>query len=397
MKKTISNSFLIIGNTVGSGILALPLVTAIYGFAPSVGMLIFAWFVMSCSAKLLLESSYWVNDQEHLVSILSKTLSRPAKFAVSLLYACMMYGLLVAYISISADIIQSVAEKTFSYHLPYSAVVLLFTLIFGIVVFYKLDILDRYNRYLVGGLLIIFLLMVFTAFPHVSLENLNYMNFDGVGWTLPLAILCFGYPSIIPSLRQYCGEDKNRIVRVISIGGTVTLMMYIIWQFAVLGSLPLDGPDGIRALPAQNVSSLTAALHKVTQNAYLHIGITLFAFFAVATSFMSISKIVADFYTDGLFLSGLKNHRLSAQALTLVPPVLVSLFVPGLFIYAITFSGAIVGILLVFLPAYVVWRGRYNKKLSHTYVCEGGKPLLIFIMAVGLLVAITEIVHKAVF
>lgn len=388
MKKTLSNSFLIIGNTVGSGILALPLVTAVYGFIPSVGMLIFAWFVMSYSAKLLLECSYWVNDKEHLVSILSKTLSAPSRAAVSILYVSMMYGLLVAYISISADLIQTIIK------LPYYSLVIGFTVIFGIVVFYTLDILDRYNRYMVGGLLLIFLFMLASSIPHVAMNNLSYMSFNGVLWTLPLAILCFGYPTIIPSLRQYCGEDKNRIVRVIAVGGTITLLMYIAWQYAVLGSLPLES---IHALPAQNVSSLTAALHQITQNAYLHFGINIFAFLAVATSFMSIAKILADFYTDGLFISGLKNHRISAQMLTLVPPVIVSLFIPGLFIYAITFSGAIVGLLLIFLPALIVWRGRYDKQLSQTYVCEGGKPMLIWMMFIGIVVAIVEIIHKVIY
>ncbi len=394
VKKTIANSFLIIGNTIGSGILALPLVTAVFGFLPSVLILTFAWLVMTYSAKLLLECSYWVKEEQNLVSILSMTLSKPWKIIVSLLYLAMLYAMLVAYISISADLTQSVLKQAFTLELPYYSIVLMFTLVFGIVVFYSMAVLERYTRYLVVVLLLIFLFMVSSALPHVSLINLQVQHYSGLIWTLPLAILCFGYPMIVPSLRQYCGDEKMRAVHVIMLGSFLALLMYILWLFAVLGAMPLAGDHGIHALPDQKISSLTAALQAITHNHYLSAGLITFAYFAVATSFMSIAKIVFDFLNDAFLQLNWKNPRASAQVLSLLPPVLISVYIPGLFVYALMFSGAIIGILLVFLPAVLVWRGRYHNNFSHYYQCEGGKRVLIAMMGVGLMVALVEIFHK---
>jgi tyrosine-specific transport protein len=247
---------------------------------------------------------------------------------------------------------------------------------------------------LVGALLLVFGFMVFTAGPHITHENLSYINFDGIYWIFPVAILCFAYTTIVPSLHAHCGTDKKLILRVLFVGGFISLLMYLIWQYAVLGTLPLEGSHGIHALHAQNVSSLTTALLDVTQSHSLPRGLSAFAFIAVATSFMSVAKIVFDFFNDGLCQSKVKHHRRLAQFLTLVPPVIVALYIPGLFVYAITFSGAIMGILLVFLPAFLVWRGRYVKHLSTEYTCWGGKPLLIIIMILGIVIAFIEVIHK---
>ncbi|HLF66822.1 MAG TPA: aromatic amino acid transport family protein [Gammaproteobacteria bacterium] len=397
MKKTIANSFLIIGNTIGSGILALPLVTAVFGFFPSILILTFAWLVMTYSAKLLLECSYWVKDEQNLVTILSMTLPKSARLIVSLLYLAMMYGMLVAYISISSDLTQAVLTRVFSLDFPYYSIVLLFTLVFGVVVFYSMDVLERYTRYLVVVLLLIFLFMVLSALPHVSLSHLQMQHYHGLIWTLPLALLCFGYPMIVPSLRQYYGDQKMRAVHVIMLGSFLALLMYVLWLFAVLGAMPLEGTHGINALPDQKISSLTAALQAITHNHYLSAGLTTFAYFAVATSFMSIAKIVFDFLNDAFLQLKLKRPRLTAQVLTLLPPVMISVYIPGLFVYALMFSGAIIGMLLVFLPALLVWRGRYQRNFSHFYQCEGGKSLLIAMMAIGLVVAFIEIFQNLFF
>lgn len=394
MKKTLANSLLIVGNTIGSGILALPLVTSVFGFLPSVLLLIFAWLVMTYSSKLLLETSYWLRDEQNLVSILSMTLSPFSKMIVSLLYLCMMYALLVAYISISSDITQALLKNTFALEIAYPAIAVIFVSIFGLVVFFNMDFLEKYTRVLVIILLFIFLLMVFSAVPHVTVTHLAYQQYHGIIWTLPLAILCFGYPAIVPSLRQYCGDDKKLAVRIIMIGSFLALLMYILWLVAVLGVLPLTGEHGIHQLPDQKVSSLTAALHAITQSHHFHWGLTTFAYLAVATSFMSLAKILFDFLNDAAKRLQIKQHRTIARVGTLVPPLLISIYIPGLFVYALMFGGAIIGILLVFLPALLVWRGRYQKHYSHFYQCEGGKGLLMVMIVLGIIIGLVEIVQK---
>ena len=64
----------------------------------------------------------------------------------------------------------------------------------------------------------------------------------------------------------------------------------------------------------------------------------------------------------------------------LVPPLLIVLTKPGIFIAALSSAGLIVLILLLILPALMTWRGRYHLSIAKGYRVYGGRVLPIALL-----------------
>ena len=87
-------------------------------------------------------------------------------------------------------------------------------------------------------------------------------------------------------------------------------------------------------------------------------------------------------------MSDKPSSRWIVVALTLLPPLAIILFYPGIFIMGLSYAGIFCVLLLMLLPALMVWSGRYVKNIAGGYEVIGGKPFIIveIIIAVALLV-----------
>jgi tyrosine-specific transport protein len=80
--------------------------------------------------------------------------------------------------------------------------------------------------------------------------------------------------------------------------------------------------------------------------------------------------------------------------LTFLPPITVVLFYPNAFIMALEYAGIYCIVLLILLPAWMAWRGRYTKKIAHGYQVWGGKPLLVVLILFSLVMMLYALVDK---
>ena len=75
------------------------------------------------------------------------------------------------------------------------------------------------------------------------------------------------------------------------------------------------------------------------------------------------------------------KQSLLLHVIALLPPLLIVLFYPGVFLSALTYAGIICLILLALLPILMVWRGRYQlpalQGQANHYQVKGGKGSLI--------------------
>ena len=70
---------LIAGCCIGAGMLALPVVTGIGGFIPSIILMVFIWLFMATTGMLLLEANLALGVNLSLISLAEKTLGKPGK------------------------------------------------------------------------------------------------------------------------------------------------------------------------------------------------------------------------------------------------------------------------------------------------------------------------------
>ena len=389
----LGGALLITGSCVGAGMLALPITTGLCGFIPSLFLFLLVWLFMSLTGLLLLEVNGWFQEKVNLFSMVEKVFGRKGRSLCWVLYLSLFYALLVAYISgigtLFSTLIQSSCQICFS---PWIGSVF-FVFLFGVVVCAGTRQVDLWNRVLMVGKVIAFLLLTLAGVRYVQPELLARSDPSHMVFSLSILIVSFGFHNMVPSLTAYLGRDIKRVRQSIWLGGGIALGIYLVWEILVLGAVPLEGEQGLLAALHLNREG-AQALAEVLQSPWIAFCAKLLAFFAILTSFLAQALSLVHFLADGFKISYQKKEPLSLCALALIPPLIFSLVYPQLFFKALNFAGGICAVALFgFLPVLMVWKGRKKHQASCGYVLSGGKPLLSFIFLFSLFVFCFQILN----
>ena len=393
---------LLTGTAIGGGLLALPIATSEAGFMNALGLMFGCWFLMTASAFLILEVNLQLPTHANIVSM-ARTLLGPWGTAVAWTsYLLLLYSIIAAYMSGGSDVLRNLIEQNLQFQCPSSVYTLLFTVLFGIIVYRGIHYVDYVNRGLMIAKMGTYLILVIMILPVISLPQLltgGETRFLAKGFTV--IVSAFSYANIIPSLRSYFQDDIPALRKTIFIGSTIPLICYILWNASVMGIIPLQGDQGLIQLShtQQPTSSLVNQLSHYLHSQPLTLLANGFASVCVLTTFLTCSLGLSDFLADGLRLSKLKNirHKLIIYGLTFLPPLAVTLFYPGIFIKALNYAGIYCLILFVLLPVIMAWRSRYSTTISQeTTVTRlvGGKLMLMGLGAIsifGILYGLYEI------
>ena len=110
----------------------------------------------------------------------------------------------------------------------------------------------------------------------------------------------------------------------------------------------------------------------------------------MVTAFLGVSLGLFDFLADGLKLKKAGPQGKYTLALTFLPPLIIVLFQPGIYLQALSYAGVCCVVLLLLLPAAMAWRGRKVSVLApgQGQLVPGGTASLlgISLIAVSLLV-----------
>lgn len=388
--KLIGGILLIVGTSIGGGMLALPVSTAEVGFSNSIFFLLFCWLLMTAGALLMLEVNLRLPAGSNMISMAKTTLGLPGQIIAWITYLFLLYTLLSAYISGGSDVFNSLLHKM-NINLPPSITAILFTLLFGLIVYKGIRSVDYVNRGLMFGKLGIYLLLVAIITPHTSSAGLTGGKAQAFTGCLMILITSFGYATIIPSLRDYFGEDISSLKRVILLGSLIPLVCYIVWDAVIMGVVARDGDKGLIALMSSDhaTSGLTEALSQSVKSQWISGFFGFFTSICMLTAFLGVSLGLFDFLADGLKLKKSGNQGTYTLILTFLPPLTVVLLNPGIYLHALSYAGICCVVLLLLLPALMAWKGRKNCLLdTETHLIPGGTPILALmsLIAVGLLI-----------
>lgn len=381
--KLIGGILLIVGTSIGGGMLALPVSTAAAGITSSVIFLIFCWMVMTAGALLVLEVNLRLPAGSNMVSMAKVTLGVPGQIIAWVTYLLLLYTLLAGYISGGSDVFQGLLQKA-NLHLPSWLTSLLFTCIFSFIIYSGIRAVDYVNRGLMFGKLGIYLLLVLLISPYIKLSTLSGGSLQAITGSLMILITSFGFASIVPSLREYFNDDINALRKVILLGSLIPLSCYILWETVIMGVVPRDGTEGLIALMSSDhvTSGLTDALSDVVQSQWITGFFSFFTSICMITAFLGVSLGLFDFLADGLKLKKAGHQGKFILLLTFLPPLLVVLVNPGIYLHALNYAGVCCVVLLLLLPVAMAWRGR---KAGNTLVLiPGGKSSLMLLGGIGI-------------
>jgi tyrosine-specific transport protein len=353
MKNVVGGMLLVAGTSIGAGMLALPVVTAAGGFVPAFWVYLMCWMFMTCTGLLLLELCLKLEPDANLVSMAGAYLGRGGKVFAWILYLFLFYCLSIAYVSVGGSMLQEwFGGEVWFWQAAFTAVL-------GGCVYGGARVVGRINGILMVGLIASYVGFVALGVPHVKMGLLGHGNWRASLVGLPVVFTSFSYQGVIPSLVAYLKRDA-RAVRVAILGGTsIAFVIYLIWEFLILGIVPLENLE--RA--AQMGQSAVAPLGEHVATSGVRLVGQAFAFFAITTSFLGVTLGLMDFLADGLKVVKKGWRKVGLALVTFGPPFLVALVNPNLFLIALTLAGGIgCALLLGFLPAVMAWRARYGKE-----------------------------------
>lgn len=396
--KFIGCVMMVVGSAIGAGILAMPMVSAAAGFTTTLIMIIGLWGLLTLSGLLVLELSLALPASGcSFNSMAEKTLGIGGKAVTWLSYLLLLYSTLAAYISGESDLLFNLFKDSSLVQVPGWLIAALFTLIMGSVVFWSTKAVDHVNRGLISikGLLLVatLLLTLFYINPDYLLTGQSWKQVKYVCGASPVLLCLFNYHFVIPSIRIYVGDQPKALRWIIILGTTISLVIYLLWLVATLGTLPLEGDNSFAKIihDQGSVGEFIGVLTTVINNSWVTLSIKSFANVSMTTSFLGVSLGLFDFLADGFKRADTRSGRLQTASLTFIPPFLFALFYPKGFIMALNYSAVFIAILWLILPALMVRRLRKNPEIKVSYRVNCGEKTFAMITVIGMIFAVFPI------
>ncbi|OGT07162.1 MAG: hypothetical protein A2103_03340 [Gammaproteobacteria bacterium GWF2_41_13] len=384
--KVIGSTLIVIGTSIGAGMLALPIISAAAGFLSAVLLLTAVWILMTFTALLLLEATLRFKQYENNFSTMAKaTLGIVGQVGAWISCLMLMYALTAAYIAGNTSLIASLFQSI-GLHVPDWMNSLLFTGVLGAAIFWSTSVVDYCNRMLISVKGILLASSFAFMLPHINVIHL-FDGYPGHSSKYLLAattiFLCaFGFHNVVPSLVNYVGPEPKTLKKIIITGTTITFIVYFLWLLVTLGIVPLYGVNSFSTVAKahESVGLFIQLLCALLHSKWLCYGINGFADIAMTTSFFGVALGLFDFLADGFHRSNTRLGRFQSALLTFIPPLVFALFYPEGFIRALGYASFFVIIITILLPVLIVYQLRKRATPISLYRVGGGPWILIGLM-----------------
>jgi tyrosine-specific transport protein len=395
--KTVSSvggTLLVAGCCIGAGMLGLPVVSASAGFIPSAVAMVLCCLFMCSTSLLVLEANLWFDRDVNFLSMTQHTLGNTGRAISGFLFLFLLYCLIIAYTGGTGEIVASYLSHATGMEISPKVGSILSSIVVGIILYAGTSTIDRLNRVLMVGLIAAYFFLVFVGSREVDPEALYQRKWTASFAAVPIMLISFGFQNLIPSLKTYMQGDVKRLRQSIIYGALLTLCVYLIWQGIILGILPQNPLDGPYA--KKDSDMVTDLLQRGANSQMILAAVNAFAFFAIATSYLTNALSCVDFLKDAFASKHPKLlHPIILSIIVLLPPLCIALTIPNIFLSALGIAGGFaVVILFGIVPVLMVWKGRYHLKAYTQTMLPGGKLVLSLIIVFSLAVFLLEIYRQ---
>ena len=361
-----SMAFVVTGNMLGAGILALPVQTGLSGLIPSLAGIVLMWILMLSTAFIIAgQKSLTESATADLPTFFQKELGTAGKWVAVVANLVILYGLLVAYISGAASVIESL----FKQHVPESMLMLIFFFVATFLTLFGMNLMRKGNAVIMFVMWVTFGILVFVCAENMDTGRLTFMDWHFLPASLPVVVTAFHFHNIIPSISRNMNHDLSAIRKAMFIGTFIGLIMNIIWVVVVIAGLPLEGTsqDTILATFQENLPA-TVPLSHILHSSVFTTSALLFALLAMCAAYMANGTALSSFIRDMATTYLHTSNRTLSFVFAFLPPLIISIIYPHLFLKAINVVGG-VGIDLIFgiLPGALLIKYNRGKKRAYGY------------------------------
>lgn len=386
---------LVAGTTVGAGILALPAMTHPAGFLPSTVMLMVVWVYALVAALLLAEVNVFCMRRSGqanmgLLGMVESTLGKPIANVAGGAYLFLHYALLVAYLSQGGDILSGGLAHLVGAAIPSWAGPTVFALIFGGLLYWGSDqLVAKFNSTFVGIVILTFMALLVLSSTQVDPGALVHQNWPAISPAISVMLVALFYHNVVPVVATQLEGDLGQIRQSIVVGSVIPLLMFLIWNAVILGSM-----GGLASLGAEVFDPLEI-LRNNADLPGLSIVVSVFSEFAIATSFIGFTYGLLDFLKDAFQVQEItSDNRLPFYSLVFLPALGLSTLNPNIFFTALDYAGAFsISVLGGILPAIMAWTLRYRSpwQTSPQTLVPGGRGTLIIMVVLAVAVIAIQI------
>lgn len=352
--------FLVSGTIIGGGMLALPVATGMSGFWPSFTLMGISWLAMTFTALLYLEVSLWMEEGVHVITMTSRILGPMGKAIAWILYLFICYASLVAYTAGGGLQIVNGAKALFDVVLSKGAGACLFVAIFGSIFYFGNRTVGRVNTVLFLAMIGAYLSLVVMGIDEIKPELLSYHNWRPALLAIPLFLTSFSFQTMVPSLTPYLNRHASSLRWAIIGGTTLSLIVYVVWLWLILGIVPVEGSNGL--LESHRLGEpATQFISEHVHGYHVAVIAEYFAFFAIITSFFGIGLGLFDFLSDGLKIKEEGMGKLALSLLIAIPTLFFATQFERVFYLALDATGGYGdAILNGLIPILLIFVGRYK-------------------------------------
>lgn len=329
-----------VGSVLGAGVFGLP-----YAFAQAGWLVGFFYLVVIGGVLLILqlinaEITIQTPGRRRLAGLAGVYLGPFGRYATTLLFFGMNWGVLIAYMILAAGFLSEIFGPIFgSGALAYG---LAFVVVEAFLLLLPIKRAAHFELIIGGVLLTLFLVLILSGLPFV--EPINWIAFSGAQAFAPYGVVLFALSGIgvMPEMHDVFGEKyEYRLPKAVIHGFFILFTLYAFFTLAVVG--------------VNGVGTTENALEAYAP--MLGPGMVAFGALLGLLTIGSIFFMVAEQVKDTLAFD-FALHRRAAWFLTLAVPTL--LFVLGVrdFISVISFTGSVFVALLACVMLLIYERMR---------------------------------------
>lgn len=347
--KFLNSCLLIIGTSIGAGMLGMPVEASQGGYFPSLVFLFLSWMASFISALFFVEALSFIKSSVNFSTLSATILGRASKIYILLIYLLLFLSLIFAYTKGGGVFISDLLPMSTGW-----LGTLLFLLFFFPFILKGARLIGRINSLLTIPMAISFFLILGMGIAQVDTANLAHKNWSYGFVSLPILVTAFGFHGIIPSVFNYLGHSRKAMYRAIMVGSLVTLAIYVLWQTYILGVVPLSGEVSLTTALMQDQTAISP-LRKIVDSTAISYLAGLFYFCALTTSFLGVSLGLTDFLVDAFRLRNTTYNKFVIILLIFIPAFILSGTSLRIFYLSLKYgSGLACTLLLILFPTFLV-------------------------------------------
>lgn len=381
---TLTAIFLIIGVSIGAGILGLPLAAPALGFPINAIILILCWFFMTLGAFYILEISINHTEPIDYLKLCYYGLGKVGKIFSWVFYALLLLMLISVYLQILKAWALLLITQTAMSYTPNETIVLLFmSALYGVLISQKLSRIGRFNIPFTGFLIFSLIIILIVNSFSISGANLSISNDLTILYLLErnptlVMITAFGFAINVPGINMLLNHNTQKVRSVLMTGSAVILLLYFVWMLVSFGVIGMSGEENLLTLSDQHDegTGVISLLAKISAIPWLSTFSKYFIISAVLSSAFGVGSAAVNFFIDAFNLNySHKKDRYACAFLVVFGPFLLLSFSPQSLVKLLSISGSLVAISLGIIPALLVVKHRKNST-ALAYKVWGGTPLV---------------------